>query len=307
MRGQAAHPDAEVLAEFRAGLISGMRGRRLAAHLAGCSRCAATAAALASVSAALAAVPVPSLPDPVAARISMALAVEASARAAVAPVHAAGASANGEAAVVGTGNGHRARPPRGRRRSGAGGRWLRPVRPAILVPAAVCLLLVAGGGYLLSLLGSSPGPSAASAHAGASPAIVFSPGAGGPHPLHISPSTPVGGTSAPGSGGTKIRVVASGTDYQPATLRAEVEAVEARLRMPPTTATATLSECALRVTHGTTPVFVDKARYQTRPAYVIVTDHKAWVVGTSCTAASPDPITSVSLSLASTGAGISTP
>lgn len=292
MRGQAAHPDTEVLAEFRAGLISGMRGRRLAAHLAGCSQCAATAAALASVSAALAAVPVPSLPDPVAARISMALAAEASAR-------ATRTSANGEAAAASTGNGHRPRAPLGRRRNHAGGRWLRPVRPAILAPAAAVCLLLAGGGYLLSQLGSTSGPSNMSPHVAAPAIASHSDRAAHSRPLEISPSTPVGGTVAAGSAGTRIIVVESGADYQHATLRPDVEA---QLKKPPTVgtaATATLSGCALKLAGDARPVFVDKARYQTKPAYVIVTDREAWVVSTNCTAARPDVITSVPLSLSS--------
>ena len=36
MRGQMTHLDTDVLAEFRAGLITGRRGARIAAHLAGC-------------------------------------------------------------------------------------------------------------------------------------------------------------------------------------------------------------------------------------------------------------------------------
>ena len=59
MRGQMAHLDAEVLAEFRAGLIAGRRGARITAHLAGCDRCTALDDQLAGVSALLAAVPDP--------------------------------------------------------------------------------------------------------------------------------------------------------------------------------------------------------------------------------------------------------
>ena len=41
MRGQMTHPDTDVLAEFRAGLITGRRGARITAHLGGCERCIA--------------------------------------------------------------------------------------------------------------------------------------------------------------------------------------------------------------------------------------------------------------------------
>ena len=39
MREQMTHPDSEVLAEFRAGLITGRHGARISAHLAACDRC----------------------------------------------------------------------------------------------------------------------------------------------------------------------------------------------------------------------------------------------------------------------------
>src|SRR3954452_21334771 len=69
MRGQMAHLDAEVLAEFRAGLITGRRGASITAHLAGCDRCTALGDQLAGVSALLPSVPVPALPERVAQRL----------------------------------------------------------------------------------------------------------------------------------------------------------------------------------------------------------------------------------------------
>ena len=50
MRGQMTHLDTDVLAEFRAGLITGRRGVKIAAHLAGCDRCTALDDKLAGVS-----------------------------------------------------------------------------------------------------------------------------------------------------------------------------------------------------------------------------------------------------------------
>jgi predicted anti-sigma-YlaC factor YlaD len=52
MRGQMTHLDTDVLAEFDAGLVTGRRGARIAAHLAGCDRCRALRDELAGVSAA---------------------------------------------------------------------------------------------------------------------------------------------------------------------------------------------------------------------------------------------------------------
>jgi hypothetical protein len=71
-----AHLDMGVLAEFRAGLITGRRGARIAAHLADCDRCAGLDDKLAGVSALLASVLVPPMPDRVAQRLDSVLAAE---------------------------------------------------------------------------------------------------------------------------------------------------------------------------------------------------------------------------------------
>src|SRR2546421_11699834 len=85
MRGQTAHLDAEVLAEFRAGLITGRRGARITAHRAGCDRCTALGDQLAGVSALLASVPRPAMPDSLAQRLDTVLAAEAARQAQVGP------------------------------------------------------------------------------------------------------------------------------------------------------------------------------------------------------------------------------
>ena len=63
LEGKMTHPDSEVLAEFRAGLITGRHGARISAHLAACERCAGLCDQLAEISALLAAVPAPAMPD----------------------------------------------------------------------------------------------------------------------------------------------------------------------------------------------------------------------------------------------------
>ena len=80
MRGQMTHLDTDVLAEFRAGLITGRRGAKIAAHLAGCDRCTALDDQLAGVSALLASVPAPPMPDSVAQRLEVVLAAEVTSR-----------------------------------------------------------------------------------------------------------------------------------------------------------------------------------------------------------------------------------
>ena len=80
MRGQMTHLDTDVLAEFRAGLITGRRGAKITAHLAGCDRCTALDDQLAGVSALLASVPAPPMPDSVAQRLEVVLAAEVTSR-----------------------------------------------------------------------------------------------------------------------------------------------------------------------------------------------------------------------------------
>src|SRR5216683_1851771 len=74
MRGQMTHLGTDVLAEFRAGLITGRRGAKISAHLADCDHCAALDDRLAGVSALLASVPAPVMPDRVAQRLDTVLA-----------------------------------------------------------------------------------------------------------------------------------------------------------------------------------------------------------------------------------------
>ena len=108
------HLDTDVLAEFRAGLITGRRGARITAHLAGCERCTALDDQLAGVPSLLASVPAPAMPDRVAQRLDTVLAAEVARR------HGEADQNRAERAVVTA----RANPPRpgGRAETAASGR-----------------------------------------------------------------------------------------------------------------------------------------------------------------------------------------
>src|SRR5215472_17414003 len=127
MRGQTSHLDTEVVAEFRAGLITGRRGRRIAAHLDGCAQCAALGDQLAELSILLAAIPAPVMPDSVAQRLDAALAAEVARRA---DAERAGADRSRD----------RKRATRPARRP-----TLQLVMMRVLVPAAAVVVLAAGG------------------------------------------------------------------------------------------------------------------------------------------------------------------
>ena len=149
MRGQMTHLDTDVLAEFRAGLITGRRGVKIAAHLASCDRCTALDDQLAGVSALLASVPAPPMPDSVAQRLEVVLAAEVTRK-----------NYPERAQVDRLGkSGTHDRP--------AAKRGFRLATWRVLVPVgATAVVLLAAGGYGLSLLAGGPGSPSISPAAG---------------------------------------------------------------------------------------------------------------------------------------------
>ena len=317
------HPDADALAACREGLLGKRRLARIRAHLARCPRCASLDRELTAVSTLLASAPVPRIPDELAARLDMVLAAESAARArgesraaadgipaaaddipaAKAGVPAATADAPA-AAGEGTGPAGRrpgqadkAGPRRGRPRSG---RPVRPWRVTALRAASVtaALLVIAGGGYGVSRLLHAGGTGTTSASSG--PAASTGPAA----------SSQRGAGAAAGSGGSQtnvgpraglvmpgrsVRVVHSGTDYQPARLVTQAEAVLAR---PPAKsggvasgATITMTGCVKQFAPGPPSTLADEALYRGQPATVIIRAPAAgrpghvWVIAPGCSAA----------------------
>jgi hypothetical protein len=293
------HVNAETLAAFREGLLSRRKAARVSAHLAACSRCAGLDAQLTEVSALLTRSTAPPMPDALTARIEAAIAAEAAARAATpadgtvaAPATGTGARArDGAARPSGQRAGRGALPPAGPRRS------ILALRVAA-VTAAVAV--VAGGGYgVAKLLSGSPGSGTASSGA-AAPNIS----AKGAPQMSAGRRAPATGSGAAAAGtASTARVVSSGTDYQPGRLKAQVSAVLTRqgtgaaegagpgpspgnLRASPRQ-----PACIPRVTGGKRPLLADLAKYQGRPATVIVVPAgrpgtlRVLVVAGGCTAA----------------------
>ena len=266
------HPDSDVLAEFRAGLITGRGAARISAHLSACERCTGLSDQLAEISALLAAVPASAMPDAVAQRLDSALAAET------------GPRDSAERAVDPRSPDRAASPPSRRH-------WdFRLVALRVLAPAAAVVLL-ASGGYGLSRIasgstssvaaGSEAAPAASSAQAGA--AAVPSSAAKSEHGAVPAVGGPVG-----------FAVVTSNADYRRATLRQQLER-ELRLHSgaapgsPQELAPSALQGCVLLATRGISPVtllLVEKARFQGQPANVIVAasgDHDiAWVTTPAC-------------------------
>ncbi len=263
----AAHLDPDVLAEFRAGLITGRRGARIGAHLVACDRCAAVDDELAGVSALLATVPAPAMPDSVAQRLDASLAAEVAKR------------------------DYSERADRDRSRKAG-----LPARPAgshgfhwtawrVLAPAAVVVLLAAGG-YELSQLGSGPATQASSPAAQAASPHKAASSAG-----RASVAGPFSGAAT--TPRAQRQPAAFPVVIRPATFKQQVETA---LRTPAarrtTSSSAALRACVHAVTGSVNPVLVENVRYQDQPGTLIVArtsqGYTAWVAGSGCSATNRD-------------------
>lgn len=285
MRG---HVNAEALALCREGLLGKRRTARTEAHVSRCARCAEVDAGLGALPALLALSSVPPMPAELTARLSGVIAAEAR------------DTTRDTAATRDTEPASGGRRPRGRP----------AVTRKVLAFAAAAVVLVAGGGYLLSRL-PSPSSSGSSASSAAGPA----PAAG--------TAARAGANAAAGDGG--LTVISSGTDYRPGQLAAQVAGVLARYAIPaagefapvpirptPTSAAqpsqvqqpsrlAAPPGCVARIAAGLHPRMVDEARYNGRAATIIVLPAAAhgpaqvWVVGPACSGSRSDVIAHVAM------------
>jgi hypothetical protein len=282
MRGQMTHPDSEVLAEFRAGLITGRHGARISAHLAACDRCMGVCDQLAEVSALLAAVPASAMPDAVTQRLESMLAAEAVQR------------NSSERAVDPRSPDHAARPQPRRH-------WdFRLVALRVLAPAAAVVLLAAGGYGLSRIVGSSTNSVAAGSEAAPAASSAQAGTAAVPSSAAQSKHGAVPAREAP----VVFGVVTSTTNYDRAALQRQLER---ELQLHPRAAGSaqelgSLTGCVQRVTAGTrtgTLLLVETAYFQGQPAIVIVAksglDDAAWVIASGCSASSDHVLATTTL------------
>ena len=213
------HLDTDVLAEFRAGLITGRRGARITAHLGGCERCTVLDEQLAGVRSLLASVPAPAMPDSVAQRLDTVLAAEVAQRNAAGRAAAPGEAAPADQAERAAGNGTRESPAP--RRPG-GNRGFRLLALRVLAPAAAVVVLAAGGYGLTRInLGSSTG-SAASTTAGGAVRSAPSATAGAKSSGHVN--APANGAVPGGIARAGFSVVAGQRNLTRASLAHQVRA-----------------------------------------------------------------------------------
>jgi hypothetical protein len=288
MRG---HVDAESLALCAEGLLSRRRSERIRSHVASCPGCAAAQARLTEVPALLAQVPPPPLPPGIAARLDAALSAETARRAAPDPGTVPGPAA--PAPPAGTPPRHRAGRPRGPR--------LRMPVAARLVAAAGVLVVAGGVGYAVSQSSSSPSTSSSSAGPAAVPSAVAGPD---------SPSAASGAGPEIGAG-AQFTVRHSGTPYRKTTLAAQARTLLAApsaglnspgkgsgglsRRAPGLALTGCVEKVAgLKAVRAGEVKLVDQARFQGRPATVIVVQVTSaqpgtvYAAGAGCSASRAD-------------------
>ena len=287
MRGQMTHLDADVLAEFRAGLVSGRRGTRIAAHLAGCERCTALDEQLAGVRSLLASVPALAMPDSVARRLDTVLAAEVAQR----NVTRRDATQGNQAERArGDGTGESPAP----RRPG-GNRGFRLLTLRVLAPAAAVVVLAAGGYGLSRInLGSSTESSASSSAGGAARTIAPTAAANAKSAGHAN--APAAGPSkavVPRSAGltpANFSVVTGDRNLTHANLAQQVRAellvpVSARTTQTPP---RQLRGCVGKLAGGRPLELVENVRFEGSPATLVVARtgaaDTAWIAARDCSA-----------------------
>jgi len=276
------HLDTDVLAEFRAGLITGRRGVTIAAHLAGCDRCTALDDKLAGVSALLASVPAPPMPDSVAQRLEVVLAAEVGRR---------NYPERAEVDRPGESGAHD-RP--------AAKRGFRLATWRVLVPVGAAVVLLAGGGYGLSLLvGGTGSPQSFSAASGSTASAGSSASAAGSSAKAASRANPPEAASPAPSAHSQLKSQNQG--ISPATLR---QHVEAELRLPPASrlpkATSSRVQGCIHLLAASAPLqLVESAQFKGQSATIIVArtgqDDMVWVAGPDCSAGRRDVLDTITV------------
>jgi len=287
--------------------LDGLKPRKAAkvrTHVAGCSRCTQLTSQMSAVPTALASVSYPAMPEQLTNRLDMALATESANRLASAPATEAG---------------RRDLPARSRRAPKRDGRKLPgfSVRATRLVAAGSAVVIVGIGGFAIASNVGGSAPAASSSGSVAAPsaeAQMMTPGAD----VHYGEPTAT----------KSVRMVNSGTDFTTADFGAEVAAAvrgaklrgtlgaQANAGPAPTTSrvnspssasgssapgVSQMASCLDGVAGNRTVLLMDQAKFEGKPATIIVTaqtaahDSEVWAVGPSCSASHPDVLDHLTL------------
>ena len=293
------HPSANQLASLAVDELRPRKAAKIEAHVAHCEQCTRICLQLGAVRAMLASVSYPPMPENLSARIGSAINREAQQRLAASPA---------------TETGRRDLSAR-RTRAGVGGSWQLPG-----LPVAAMRLAGAVGAVVIAVAGSFLGAGTVGTGITRSPSSPLAGAAAPAQQMSLGPDVTYGQPGLLHS----VRAVESRADFVPAHLRAEaisaVHAAEDLEAFPAlqSASTATtmggvaeasfdspnarrLAGCIGLLAPGQTVLLIDLARFQGRPASVIVTaatvvsEAEARVVGPSCSAVTKDVLTQAAL------------
>jgi hypothetical protein len=195
---------------------------------------------------------------------------------------------------------------------------------------ALCCLVIAGFGFLVTHTSNSSSSSAPYSAAAAPVAPAASSAAGASEGHAAAGSIPNNSdqelepsASASSSAPADVLFIETRTRYQPSTLASQVQAIiqagviyngsstertqsaaaSTSASTAPASSSGTLAQkaspslqgCVWQLTGGVRPSLVDKASYDGKPAYIIAVPSQVWVVGLGCTAAHTDVIAQATL------------
>ena len=302
------HVSAENLASLDLDALKPRKAARIRAHVATCVQCTQLSSQVSAVPSLLASASVSyqAMPESLSIRLNVAIASESAQRLAHEPASEAG---------------RRDLPDRSSRVRPERHGWQLPglsVLGTRLVAAAGALVIVGAGGYEIATNvggASNNGTAASSSGAAGAPRPATSP-------LSLGPSVHYG---LPGASKT-IRTVSSNMNFESSKLAAEAitavaaarvhggvgfsargtsgatSGANAPAKVPATSSAGSLTGCLDRIAGKQTLLLVEMARYDGRPAMIIVTAASAnrpaqvWVVAPACSASHPDVLDHLKLS-----------
>lgn len=297
------HASLDDLASFIEGVLRPRKTGKVASHLASCSLCSGHVHDLQQVPVMLANTAYPPIPDSLTVRIQMAIASETVTRVSVQP-------ASGQLGPAGSVPGEasrrdlpeRGRPQRRRRRLPG---FSSPLAGSLAAVGAA--VIIAGGGYEIAAHIGDAAPAGSSAHE-AQPPAASAQGRAVAGPVRNGPDLQVQESGHNQSVGS----VVTSTNFVPDRLQAQAEAtIQGRysklnaaqrdLTSPfaaangmPSGSTAQLSKCVSNVAAGRQVLLVDIAKYQLKPATIIVVGTPPngpgtiYAVGAGCSSSNRD-------------------
>lgn len=287
------HASADELASLEVGELRSRKAARIEAHVAKCDHCTRIRRELGALPTILASAHYPPMPTGLTVRIEAMLAVESRQRLAALPATEAD---------------RRDLPAAHSRRTARRG-WHLPgfsVPATRLVAAAGALAVVAGGGYAIASQALS-GPASSVSHSSATsaaqpmsqgPDITYGP-AGAQHTIHsVRSSTDFVPSSLSSQAAAAVhtaqaRGAAGGQSSTGAPAPSKLQNNSAAGSAAPG-GTSRLAGCINLIAAARTVLLVDAARFEHKPATLIVigatvaSPAEAWVVGSSCSATAKD-------------------